>query len=28
MSFVDLDDYVLERLSAEQRLDQKLQQQN
>jgi thymidylate synthase ThyX len=27
MSFVDLDDYVLERLSAEQRLDQKLQQQ-
>jgi thymidylate synthase ThyX len=26
MSFVDLDDYVLERLSAEQRLDQKLQQ--
>ncbi len=28
MSFVDLDDYELERLSAEQRLDQKLQQQN
>ncbi len=28
MSFVDLDDYVLERLSAEQRLDQKLQQKN
>jgi thymidylate synthase ThyX len=27
MSFVDLDDYVLERLGAEQRLDQKLQQQ-
>jgi thymidylate synthase ThyX len=27
MSFVDLDDYVLERLCAEQRLDQKLQQQ-
>ena len=26
MSFVDLDDYVLERLSAEQRFDQKLQQ--
>ncbi len=27
MSFVDLDDYVLERLSAEQRLDQKFKQQ-
>ncbi len=27
MSFVDMDDYVLERLGAEQRLDQKLQQQ-